>query len=430
MNLEKLEADIMKYGSVRYGETSIRINKLSFCVSGKNKKGKNKKRKNTGSVSSYMVTIPKRIASERTRKQCKKLPDAVKWIEDWLKASETADSTAAEAADFKLNLPRLRAAGVSIGNLLDFYERRYVATDKRKTLKELQDDFERMLETGGRKKRPRYLDSVKTYGKKVLKDFGEDTGADEIQPQAALDWIKGMNATGKTRRHYWNHLNRLLSRAVNDGALKGQPLDGFKPDEVESALDHEKPAPEILTNQDVAKLLQFAVANRPDLLPIIVLGLYAGLRQSESCQITWQQIDLESGFVTVPRSVAKGRNIRHAKLTGAAVQWLRLCEPSEGRLAKGSLNAFSIRFSRFVKRAGFTEWPHNAMRHTHASNYYAIHGAEKTRSQIGHTDKNEAQLFENYRVLVHEADAKKFFQIAPPERTDGNTIAFPGAATA
>jgi integrase len=414
MKLEDLEADIMKTGSALYGESNIRISTVEFETK-------------RATRTSFLVIIPKQIAGERVRKQFRTLQKAASWVEQWMKQRETTDATAAEAADFKVNLSRLRSAGVSIGALLDFYERRFVVVDQRKTLEQLQNDLERMLETGGKRKRPRYLDSVKTYGKKVLGHFGEQTGIDEIQPQAALDWINGMVATGKTRRHYWNHLNRLFTRALNDGALKANPLEGFKPDEVRAALEHEQAEPEILTNRQVEKLMNYAAAKKRDLLPIIALGLFAGLRQSEACQISWDNIDLESGFVTVPRSIAKGRNIRHARLTGKAVEWLQLCEQSEGRLAKGSLNAFSIKFSRFVKRAGFEQWPHNAMRHTHASNFYALHGAEKTRAQIGHTDKNEAQLFANYRALVKESAAKEFFKIAPP-RSKSKTIPFPKAA--
>lgn len=400
MDLKTLETDLLEKRTALYGDTDIRFNLAEFETI-------------KGVSISYIVVIPAKICGKRVRKQFASLSKAVLWLEGWLKSRESSSATANEVADFNYYLPQLRDTGVSIGDLLHFYKKNFVATDSRKTLSTLQSELEEMLETGGKSKRPRYMDSIRTYGARIKRDLGDNTFADEIKPQAALDWIKSMKVSGKTRQHYWRHLDRLLARALQDAAIKTHPLRGFKPDEVASLLDHEKAETEILTNKEVRQLLNFAKDQRIDLLPIIALGLFAGLRQSEASQITWHEIDFESKLVTVPRTVAKGRNIRNAKITGYGSQWLALCEKTDGPLIRGSQNAFSIIFSRFVRRAGFQRWPHNAMRHTHASNFYALHGAELTRMQLGHTDKNEAQLFANYRALVKDKEAHSFFKIKP-----------------
>ncbi len=55
-----------------------------------------------------------------------------------------------------------------------------------------------------------------------------------------------------------------------------------------------------------------------------------------------------------------------------------------------------------------------AMRHTFASNYLALYGAENTIKALGHGDYD--MLFRHYREIVSEKDAQKIWDLLPARK--------------
>jgi integrase len=82
--------------------------------------------------------------------------------------------------------------------------------------------------------------------------------------------------------------------------------------------------------EQVRVLLNTARESQPRLYALYVLGVTAGLRQSELIGLQWGELDLSGGRLTVKRSVFKGkvstpktaRGSRTVKLTGLAVDAL------------------------------------------------------------------------------------------------------------
>jgi integrase len=58
-----------------------------------------------------------------------------------------------------------------------------------------------------------------------------------------------------------------------------------------------------------------------------------------------------------------------------------------------------------------TGWAQDCLRHTFASNYLQIYGADKTIKQMGHGDYQ--MLFGHYRALLTQAQAEAFWQLTP-----------------
>ena len=84
---------------------------------------------------------------------------------------------------------------------------------------------------------------------------------------------------------------------------------------------------------------------------------------------------------------------------------------------KPTNNAMRL-FNRVLIRAGIArvdgegrKLDIHCLRHTFASNYLPVFGAEKTVAQMGHGDYT--MLFRHYRALIKEEEARQFWQLTP-----------------
>lgn len=93
-----------------------------------------------------------------------------------------------------------------------------------------------------------------------------------------------------------------------------------------------------------------------------------------------------------------------------AMAWLRCHSRQDGPISPAG---FDKRIRGLVKKAGLTEWPHNALRHSAASYHYAKHqNAAQTIAMLG--KENDDVLFTHYRALVKSSQANKFYLLSPP----------------
>ena len=108
----------------------------------------------------------------------------------------------------------------------------------------------------------------------------------------------------------------------------------------------EREEPAILSNSQVSALLDAAVSffplgkklpeahkvktrypqARPDLagflIPYVALGIFAGIRPKELARLTWRDIDLGLGLVTIASKVSKKRERRHIDMSDNLKDWL------------------------------------------------------------------------------------------------------------
>jgi integrase len=164
-----------------------------------------------------------------------------------------------------------------------------------------------------------------------------------------------------------------------------------------------------LTVEETKKLLQRAVETKDDdMMLYLAIGAFAGLRVAEIERLDWREIDLRGKLIEVTAAKAKTRQRRHVTIAANLAEWLRLvpADRRTGQVIKGQ-----VRVDRFAERAGVTEWPKNALRHSFVSFHLARHrDAAVTAGQAGH-DQN--MLFANYRELVKPGPATAYWKIRP-----------------
>ena len=162
----------------------------------------------------------------------------------------------------------------------------------------------------------------------------------------------------------------------------------------------------ILTPEQIARLLEAAAE---ETLPYWAIGAFAGLRSSEIERLQWEQVDFEAGLIEVTAKSSKTASRRHVKIEPNLHRWLSPHMFQRGPVCPPGLPQ---RLLEDRQRAGLTEWPSNALRHSFAS-YHLAHfrNQQQTSMELGHM--NASIVFQHYRNLVRPEQAERWWKIVP-----------------
>jgi integrase len=159
------------------------------------------------------------------------------------------------------------------------------------------------------------------------------------------------------------------------------------------------------------------------LLPLLVLGAFAGLRTSEIQKQLWTDIDLARGWITVTDVKGNTPQNRLVPITDNLKQWLGLCQREYGVCCDYPRPEEAI--MRLAKRAG-VPWKRNALRHSYISYRIAETGdVPRVSLECGNSPH---MIHRHYRKPLTPGDAKAWFAIVP-QRAE-NITPMPAAAGA
>jgi integrase len=131
------------------------------------------------------------------------------------------------------------------------------------------------------------------------------------------------------------------------------------------------------------------------LKPAILLAMNTGLRQGEQFALTWKNVDLKKGLLTVRAETAKANKTRHIPLNAEAravlTEWKKQV-PDSGYVFPGKedgkpLVEIKTAFSRLLKRADIGNFRWHDMRH-HFASRLVMAGVDlnTVRELLGHAD--------------------------------------------
>lgn len=161
----------------------------------------------------------------------------------------------------------------------------------------------------------------------------------------------------------------------------------------------------------VSEMRQILNAAGPDVLPVIVLGGFCGLRSAEIERLEWHDIDLQSGTVTVDADKSKCATRRVVPMPANARAWLLPYAGKTGRVWRGASWQMYRAVSETIKRAGIKPRP-NGFRHSYASYRFALtNDAGKVAGELGNSPQI---LHKHYRNLVRPDDGRAYFELMPP----------------
>ena len=205
-----------------------------------------------------------------------------------------------------------------------------------------------------------------------------------------------------------------------------------------------KPTIPILTAKQLRRLFVSTIRLYPDMVPLIAVEIFAGVRPVESEKLRWENIDFEDGVIDIPDQIAKTRIGRHITMHPTLLAWLKwhqehgglstgkICpplpkrtkaNPRKGKTAppvdpeEHSPEVLRQRLRDIRTRAGITPWPQDVLRHTFAS----ASVVSKWRDigtlclELGHS--SQKMLSRHYlRTSIREKEGKAIFAVLPPKK--------------
>lgn len=265
------------------------------------------------------------------------------------------------------------------------------------------------------KKSRRYTLDMQARLNKAAETFTGFVG--DIQATDINRWLQDMgHATGRTKNNYRASLATLLSFARQEGYLpRGVQT------EAEFSKRYSGKGGEIGTyTPEKLKTLLFNID--PRLMPVVAIGAFAGLRTAEIVRLEWPEIRFGQNVIEIKASKSKTASRRLAPILPVLADWLAPMRKETGRVLVGVQDEFALatQFKKAVdaikneKGESLVKIVHNGLRHSFITYRMAIlKSAAEVALEAGNSPR---MIFEHYRELATEAEAKSWFGVVPDKR--------------
>jgi integrase len=258
----------------------------------------------------------------------------------------------------------------------------------------------------------KYVYDLNSKLSRFCRDFGNRPIA--AVTVAEIDkWLRDLDCSPKSRAQYRANIGVLFSHAERLGMIDRNPIPRTaKPKLVDSP-------PEIFTVDELRSILEAATRGAPDVLPMLAIGAFAGVRDAEIKRLDWSEVDLSRGHIEIKGAKAKSARRRIIPIQPNLAAWLRPYSGMNGCIVPEGARK---KLDRVRKAARLARWPNNGLRHSFASyRLAAIHDAARVAVELGHSTSQ--MLYSTYRELVLPEEAERYWKIAPAAEA-GNLVAF------
>jgi integrase len=303
--------------------------------------------------------------------------------------------TIRDAVEFRIDhLQRVRRHGITVAQLVD-----------------------EMLEAKrGDGRSEVYLRDLRYRLNKFAQDFGHRSIAG-ITVDELDNWLRALPYSPQSRTNYRTIIGVLFSYADSRGIIERNPISRTaRPKLVDSP-------PQIFSVDELRALLESANRVNPDVLPMLAIGAFAGLREAEIQRLDSSEIDLARGYIEVKATKAKSARRRIVPIQPNLAAWLQPYSRMTGPVVPAGARR---KLARVRVASKLTHWPNNGLRHSFASyRLAAVHDAPRVSVELGHTSPQ--MLYSTYRELVLPTEAERYWTILPTEET-ANVVAFSASA--
>jgi len=333
----------------------------------------------------------------------------------------------AAAREYRRAVTALHGKG-TINEAVQYYVRHAAADLPTKTMAEIVGE---LLEA---KKLDRRSDLRIKELRLLLNRFARDfTGPiAEITSDQIETWLRSLPVGPRTRNNYAGIITTAFEFARRQRYLpKDQPTAAA--DLARAKLPPAKIG--IYTPAQVRGMLVRLQRFRPDLLPFVAIGAFAGLRpEREVMRLDWSDIRLDEGLIHIRAENAKTRQRRFVPIHPNLAAWLLPLRKTSGSvcpLYKTQTLVAKLCRSRIEHSDGriepevISDWPVDVLRHSYGSHRLPILKSDQALAlEMGNTP---AMVFRHYRELVTAKQAEEYWAILP-SATSGELIPMPETA--
>jgi integrase len=245
-----------------------------------------------------------------------------------------------------------------------------------------------------------YLRDLRYRLSKFVQDFGARPIAG-ITVDELDNWLRALPYSPQSRTNYRTIVGLLFSYAESRGIIdRNLILRTAKPKLIDRP-------PAIFAVDELRALLEGANRVAPDVVPMLAIGAFAGLREAEIQRLDWSEVDLARGHIEVKAAKAKSARRRIVPIQRNLAGWLRPYAGRSGRVVPAGARR---KLDRVREEAGLARWPQNGLRHSFASyRLAAIHDAPRVAAELGHTSPQ--MLYSTYRELVLPEEAERYWKL-------------------
>jgi integrase len=174
---------------------------------------------------------------------------------------------------------------------------------------------------------------------------------------------------------------------------------------------------QVLPVLKIRELLEAALIHIPEILPLLLVETFAGIRPEEAARLAWSDIDLVKARVVVRAAISKTASGRSIKLADCALAWFRACPIGiSGPIAPWSAQSLRTRMRKVRLAAGYRGrgvWRPGSLRDAFCSYHLAHYGSiDRLVTEAGHTDLRTTK--DHYLGLVSSEAAAEFWNLYPP----------------
>ena len=336
-----------------------------------------------------------------------------------LKPHERDNYKAAEALLEKLNIPlfaavedyvraRNLAGDESLSVMATEYSKMFGNIVRRATVPEAVAELIKVREQDGAS--IKYLGQLRTTLNRFAVKFAcpiiEVTGPDVDA------WLRSLSISPVTRNSMLRCIKVLFTFAKAQNYLPSEKATAVElMQQVRVKLDDVT----VFTPDEMTTLLHSA---SPELVPILAIGAFAGIRMAELNRLDWSAVDLERGFIEIRAGQAKTASRRVIPISDNLAAWLAPLKRKGKIVRTPDLQTFVPALARALK----IDWPRNVLRDSFISYRIAIvQSADQVALEAGNSP---SIIFKHYRELTTPDVAEKWFSILPKDGQWENTLRY------
>jgi integrase len=188
-----------------------------------------------------------------------------------------------------------------------------------------------------------------------------------------------------------------------------------------------KEKPTDITIYSPWEVTQFLNHSRPEMVPFLAIGAFAGLRSAEIERLDWSEVHLADKFIEIKAAKAKTASRRIVPISTNLAKWLKDHAKDEGRVVpfdnvnkqigwlvedtNQALKEAAEKDGKDPEKAKKVKWKKNALRHSFIS--YRVAETQDVAKVALEAGNSPQIIFQHYRELVQPKEAKAWFGIKP-----------------